>query len=264
MLAASEKGIGSILTGLVGVTVLAQLIMTPLYLWLPRSGMDRVVVKRDHFYHRFHIAADFGMREKPPKKVEKKAVYQLSEMKLIGLYRSNELSFVTIDDHGKSVILQTGEQYKGYRLVMVKTDEAIFEKAGHRYRLALEKPKQPDGKAIRYQEQTLYQEDGAVFIKKREVNQYAKNLRRVWQNIGIQEVIRNHRLQGFKVTWVKRGSIFEKLGLRKGDLIIGANNRRFQAYSDVYDIYKNINRIDSLKLTIIRNNEEKELEYELF
>ncbi|HHH72909.1 MAG TPA: PDZ domain-containing protein, partial [Sulfuricurvum sp.] len=104
----------------------------------------------------------------------------------------------------------------------------------------------------------------AVFVKRNEIRHYAKNYDEIWKSVKIKEIIKDKRLQGFKVDWVKKGSIFEKVGLRKDDIIIGANNKKFKSLSQVFKLYNNMEKIDSMKLTIIRDNQERELEYEIF
>ena len=66
------------------------------------------------------------------------------------------------------------------------------------------------------------------------------------------------------MTWVKKDSLFAKLGLRKGDIITGVNGKKLKSVSQVFKIYNNMDKLDSLKLTITRDNQEKELEYEVF
>ncbi len=64
--------------------------------------------------------------------------------------------------------------------------------------------------------------------------------------------------------WVKEKSVFEKLGLIKGDVITAVNGQKLKSVSQVFKLYNNMDKLDSLKLTIMRDNQEKELEYEIF
>ena len=105
-----------------------------------------------------------------------------------------------------------------------------------------------------------------IAVLKRDIDRYRRNFQKIWQNISIQEQIdpKTKKLQGFKVIKVNKNSIFGKIGLQKGDIIIGANNKIFRTYSDVFKIYNNIDKYNSLKLTILRNNKKKDLEYEIY
>jgi len=58
-------------------------------------------------------------------------------------------------------------------------------------------------------------------------------------------------------------SKFATLGLRKGDVIIKANNIPLKSYRDAMNVYKNINKFDAINIVVMRNNQEKELVYEI-
>lgn len=72
-----------------------------------------------------------------------------------------------------------------------------------------------------------------------------------------------NKLIGFKVTRVKRGSKMETLGLQKDDLIIKANNIELTSIAEVLKLYKDIDKMETLALTILRNNQEQEIVYEI-
>ena len=69
--------------------------------------------------------------------------------------------------------------------------------------------------------------------------------------------------KGFKVTRVTRGSKIAGLGLLKGDIIIKANNVELKTLKSVTDMYMNIDKIDTMQIVVLRNNQEKELVYEI-
>ena len=55
----------------------------------------------------------------------------------------------------------------------------------------------------------------------------------------------------------------DKLGLQKGDIIIKANNVKLESLKDVMKIYNNINNITAMEITVLRDNTEVELMYEI-
>ena len=54
------------------------------------------------------------------------------------------------------------------------------------------------------------------------------------------------------------------MGLMKNDIITGVNGKRFKSLSQVFKLYNNMDKLDSLVLKIKRGNEERELEYEIY
>ena len=101
-------------------------------------------------------------------------------------------------------------------------------------------------------------------VTRDEIKEYKKDLSKIWSNIGLKEHKENGKIKGFIITFVKKGSVFEDLGLQKGDILIKANGVELRSYRDAFKIYKQINTIKIFKLIILRNGEEKELEYEIY
>lgn len=71
------------------------------------------------------------------------------------------------------------------------------------------------------------------------------------------------KIKGFKVNFVKRGSDFSKLGLKRGDIIKSLNGEELTDYNRAFEFYKNIDTVENLTLTIQRGQEEMELNYEI-
>lgn len=217
--------------------------------------------------------------------VKKRTVVQpksdISSFKLLAIYHSSDVTVVTVSKANKSSVLSKGDNIDGYVLDDAMAKVAIFLRDGKRYRLYLTE-KMDDSKfkrAVRYPKKVvnrpiqkpksteptgeIVQSDDITVIDKSLIDHYGKNLNDVWKNIGMKEVIKDGHINGFKVNFVKRGSNFSKLGLRRGDIIKSVNGQELNSYNSAFEIYRNIDNIESLTLAIIRGKEEIELNYEI-
>ncbi len=100
-------------------------------------------------------------------------------------------------------------------------------------------------------------------IDKSLVDHYAKNMDDIYKNIGIKEIKKGNDLQGFSISFIRKGSPFAKLGIQRGDVIKAINGQQIDSYNAAFDVYKNISDISNLTLVIERGKEEMELEYEV-
>ena len=50
-------------------------------------------------------------------------------------------------------------------------------------------------------------------------------------------------MHGFKINFVKKGSDFEKLGLQKGDILMGINGEKLNSYGAAIGFFKDINKV---------------------
>ena len=105
----------------------------------------------------------------------------------------------------------------------------------------------------------------AIYIAKVLLDYCKKNTRFLWKNIGISEYKINRKLKGFKVNYIKRNSIFDKLGFRRGDIILKLNGTKLTYDNEIFSFVKILKSDNIKKLTfeILRNNQTIELSYDI-
>jgi len=189
---------------------------------------------------------------------------------------------VTIEYKRKTKILGRGDVINGFTLVGGGSNYATFTKDAKTYRVDLIKSKRtsaasssikPSGsshkrtpkKSAKPQKVKGEITDAGdhKLIDRSLLDHYAKNMDDIYKNIGITEVKEGDTLKGFKITFVRRGSPFAKLGVKRGDIIKSINGQKIDSYNAAFETYKNIGNVENLTLVIQRGKEEMELEYEI-
>ncbi len=206
-----------------------------------------------------------------PQKVQIEATNRIKDIKLKGTYLDDVNSFIVIEDHLGTTFLYKGDRYVGYTLKEIYDSRAIFEKAGKNYDLVIDEDDHKPMKQshnIGGMEKNSYtnesQESFApVSVPREEVNSYIKNPNKIWQNIRIQELRKNGRIDGFRVNYVKKGSFFDTSGLKSGDIIKSIDGNEIHSLSDVMKYYNNINNLDGLALTVQRGENMVDLEFNI-
>jgi len=190
----------------------------------------------------------------------------IKDMILKGIYVDESSSFAILALKKKIrdvKILSQGEKFNGYKIIKIYPKKVILRRGGQLYTLSLDGQKDKSSSNIT----TIPDEQSSSIVLKREdVYKYANNFDKIWKEIRIDDVRQGGKLKGFIVKWIKPHSIFSKIGLRKNDKIIKVNGKILDSYAVAFDYYKKLKKkmISVLRLTIIRNNQEKEIEYELF
>jgi general secretion pathway protein C len=180
---------------------------------------------------------------------------------LVGLYGNSSYGYAIVAKKSapnSTKIVAVGENYEGYKLSKIALNYVIFVKNGKEYILRL--AQQSTKSAI---QKSVSRVSNNREISRSDIAHYEKNPSQIWRDIGIDEVKKSGKIAGFKVTKVRNGSQFAKLGLQRGDIIIQANGVDLTSYGAVMKIYQNINNLDSIVLIIKRGNTEKELTYEI-
>ncbi len=189
---------------------------------------------------------------------------EIKNIKLKGTYLGGDASFMIIEDGTESKFVYIGETYKGYELVRVSERKVGLEKHGKRYYVLLwdEDSKTPQKRVQREEDRVTEPTPGApVIVTRDELHSYIKDPNKIWRNIRIQEQRTNGQIDGFRVNYVKKGSFFDSAGLRSGDIIKGIDGNEIHSLADVMKYYSNIENLDSLSLTVLRGDEELELDF---
>ncbi|MEA3228739.1 MAG: site-2 protease family protein [Campylobacterota bacterium] len=280
----SNKTLLNIVTKLLVLALIAKALSLALWYYLPNDSVELQVTNS---YQPKYQRVDFknmiektDIRKKEPKHERKKMVVKksgisITNMILKGLYGTNEKGFAIValkSAPKKTTIISVGEIYSGYTLKYINPDGIIFEKESKEYILNLLVVK--NSSSIQKVKRTKYSKnvnkalnidtsDEPREVTRADIAFYAKNPKQIWRDISIREVKERGKIIGFKITKISKKSKFATLGLKRGDLIIKANNIKLTSYRDAIKLYNNINQIDTMQIVVIRDQQEKELIYDI-
>ncbi len=233
------------------------------------------------FFYRGDLASKIIPNEKvvenKPKITE--PTLKLESLVLKATFVDPNRSFIVIEDGKKSIFLDKGEVYKGYKLIEVYKDRAVFTKGGKNYEISIKDTLPKEAQKALEDEESVEEEMpefipgglekeppktvSAVTVSRNTIERYIENPNLIWKNIKIDEIKKGGKIKGFKVRYVKKGSYFDKLGLKSGDIIKAIDGREFRSIAQVMHYYNNISKINALTLTIVRGGEEMELFFDI-
>lgn len=269
MIRTSNLKIVRILTKILILIVAAKVISLVLWLYLPGSGVQ---IKEQKNYRSKYRRYDFGsfIDKKSVKEaassaksgeLESKNSANITNMILKGLYAASDRGYVIVAMKAspkKTSIIELFETYQGYTLRSIKSTSAVFEKEGKSFVLELEKSTASSGTM-----KLELSKDDTKKIYRNDINSYIKTPSDIWRDISITEIKNADKIEGFKITKVRPGSKIAALGLKENDLIVSINNVPMDSYQNALDIYKDIENINSVRIEILRQNQNMELVYEI-
>ena len=250
---------------------------------LPSSGVEhKEKVGGKSLYYRVKLSPnETAIPAKVPDRPVKVAG-SIKDITLKAIYNSSDRTVVTIEYKRKTKILGRGDVINGFTLVGGGSNYATFTKDAKTYRVELIKNKRasassgsikpsgtshlrPPKKSAKAQkvEGEITDAGDHKLVDRSLLEHYAKNMDDIYKNIGITEVKEGDTLKGFKITFVRRGSPFAKLGVKRGDIIKSINGQKIDSYNAAFETYKNIGSVENLTLVIQRGKQEMELEYEI-
>jgi len=270
------------------------------YKFLPKEGVEKEHKSQiKPLYYRYTLASKKDVpkpvikKRKPViKKHKVKAKpkakpLQIRKFKLKGIiYENPKQGIATIEYLGKSFVLAINEEIEGFKLVEFQPKAIIFERDGKTYKLDLfsepknkikntkkrvfnkttkinNMPKKKEETPKQTEKEDIQQDGDVTVISKNLFDKYKKDIGAIRKNIGVSAYMEGDKLKGFKVRYIKKGSDFDRVGIKTGDIITAINGEELTDLSVPMKFFSNLDEITNATITIQRGNEEKELEYEV-
>jgi general secretion pathway protein C len=265
-------------------TVLALLVFVKLiwvvleYMYLPEKGinLESGTIKRS-LHYRYRFASDVELPKVSIPSKPTKPTSTISNLKLVGIYSASKECIVTILKGNKSFILAKGEDVDGFVLIGALEHEAHFEKSGKKFVLKLYETKSKNSSsitpvnseedrttsAVDSTQADIVDQGGIRTVPRTLLKEYASDIKKAMRDIGLRPVSQNGSMHGYKVRFIRRGSPFSKLGLKRGDIIKSINGEEIVDLNGPMSVLKSIGSIDGMTITVVRGTEEKDLEYEV-
>jgi len=248
------------------------------YIYLPEQGVSVESGKvKSTLHYRYRLASDVAAPKVPTSiaRPTQKAP-SIKDIQLVGIYSSKDGCIVTLLKKGKSHILSNGDDIDGFVLKRASAREAYFERDGKEYTLKLFEEKKSSSSVGTiepvYQGRSespeevdteISSRDGIKLVPRSLLKSYVSDISKAMRDIGLRPVRRSGQMLGYKVRFIRKGTPLAKLGLQRGDVIKAINGEDIVDFNGPMGILKTADTIEGLTITVIRKNEEKELEYEV-
>jgi len=266
--------ISPILIGLFMTVLAAKLSALFVDVFLPPVPTLECRIQSAHTKEHYPFAKAFGLKStahKPGQTVRHAPQISLKGYEL-SMTAVGKPSMAIIVHHGKSKLLTVGESIDGFRLSEVYTDRVKLIKSGREYWLSMKKAKSSATVAKSAGKERVkpsdlaeqIRQEGDTYYIPRELLDEMHDVKKIFKFIAIKPIYRDNKLIGFGVSSIKKGSVFDKMGLRKRDIIEKINGNPLSSETDAFKYFNKINELSALTLTIKRGSERKELHYEIF
>ena len=225
------------------------------FIFLEKKPAFFVKTDKNYTFFRINLSPLFFKHQKATIHQDINAL-NLNSITLKAVYKNKNGGFIIIEDKGKTKFLDLNKSYNGYKLTFIGDTFAILNKFGKDYKITFKKMKNNN---FKYKVNKTDETSSVNTIKKDVFKEYKNNLSKIWKNIGIVKV-----RDGYKITYINKNSIFAKIGLKRGDILLEVNGRKLKNDADAWSVYKNADKTDNFEIKIKRQNQIKVLDYEVY
>lgn len=178
------------------------------------------------------------------------------------------MAIIHID--GKRKIVKEGDNLDGIKVVRIEKDYVEFMAGEHRERIKLghipqqqpqASPSIPINNLPPLENILPPQTKGVNTISKSELERLTADPGIMFTQIRLIPFVEDGRTKGFRFDWIADGSLFQKMGINVGDILVSINNQPINSGEDAFRILQIIRNERSFKIAIIRNGQPMELSY---
>jgi general secretion pathway protein C len=193
------------------------------------------------------------------------------ELRLLGTAQIDDRGYAVIEDVAgkRQEVFVVGETvFEGPTLVAVRPGSADILDHGRKQTLEISQPpgaddagrsgaSKKDGKtdSIRQTGTNTY------MVDRREVQHSIDNLNRIATQMRAVPYLKDGTTIGFRVFNIKNGSIFERMGLKNGDVIQAVNGVDLDSPTKALALLEDLQTTDEIRVNLLRDNSPSTLSY---
>lgn len=173
--------------------------------------------------------------------------------------------FIVIEERGKNKqrLYHLGDMIGSAKLIKITRNTAVIRSGGREITLKIKET--PGGSLLsRSPIQGANPPPGGVTISKQEVTENLNDLEGIMSQAVMRPFFADGVQEGFIISGIKPGSLYQKLGLQNGDIIIDVNSKRMQTADDILQMVNIMQSGGSIALGLKRNGKAETINYSFY
>ncbi|MGD0277273.1 MAG: type II secretion system protein N [Syntrophales bacterium] len=102
---------------------------------------------------------------------------------------------------------------------------------------------------------------GTINVNRNEITSNLKDMGTMLTQAQIRPFFNQGVADGFQLSSIRPGSIYQKIGLQEGDILQGINDRKIQTADDMIELYNVLRSANRMALKIKRQNNPQTIQY---
>ena len=175
---------------------------------------------------------------------------------------SEQDSFAIIEEKGgkKQDLYKVGDSVQSAVVKRILRGKVILTVQGRDKILTIEEEAASRRKSEVARAEPISQGE-SIAVKRSEVEKSLKNVHQLLSQARVRPHFSEGKPDGLAITHIKRGSIFEKLGLKNGDVVKGLDGKEIKSPDDVLQMYQKLTVGSEVAIEIERGGEEQIINY---
>ena len=183
-------------------------------------------------------------------------------LKLLGTVagvKGYEYAIIEESDKRRQDLFRVGDSVASATIVRIMRGMIVLRASGKDEVLRMEEETAVAKHGTREQ---AFQQGGTITVRKSEIDHAMSNMAKFLTQARVQPFFSpGGTANGFIISRIQKGSIFQKMGMQNGDIIQSVNGQPIQGPGEVMELYKGLQSGSEITLNIKRRGKEQDLKY---
>jgi len=177
------------------------------------------------------------------------------------VYGIGELDCAVIEDkdNRKQELFRVGDTVASATVVRIMRGMVVLHVDGKDEILAMEVKDSENMPGVT--ERTDSGSKNSIIVRKSEIDEAMKDMGKILTQARIRPYFSAGKSDGFIINRIKKGSIFQKMGMQNGDIIQGVDGQPIKSPDEMLELYNGLKSGSAINLDIKRKGEAQSLEY---
>ena len=160
---------------------------------------------------------------------------------------------------GEQNLFKIGDEIKNATLKIILKDRIVLSVNGQDEVLELEKNGSGGRNSSKKKSKSI--SSRKIFLKRSDVENAVKDINALMKQAKIQPHFKDGEADGMVLSGIKRGSIFSKMSLRNGDVIVGVDGSEIESVDDALQLYSKLKASSEVQVHLKRRGRLRGFNY---
>lgn len=176
---------------------------------------------------------------------------------------ASSFGFIVVEERGskKQTLYKLGDNIGSHKLVKITRNTATLKSGEREITLRI---RETIEESLVAQHRSPQRNEGAsrnIRLSQQAVAEKLSDLKTIMQNAVIRPFLKEGVQEGYIISNIASGSIYEKMGLRNGDIILDVNDEPIQNAGNLMELMNSLQTGSGINLRIRRNNNMETISY---
>jgi general secretion pathway protein C len=176
--------------------------------------------------------------------------------------RNKAYAVIEETEPGKQNLYRTGDSIQNATLALILREKVVLNVNGKDEILEMEKSSNL-GNQTPSPERPVPSTSQRIPLERSQIESAVQDVNNLMSDVNIRPFIQEGKAEGFILTQIKPNSVFRKMGLRNGDIIIGVDGEKIESMDNALEFYEKLKSSSNVKLQLKRRGQLKTIDYSI-